>query len=77
MKYYLDAARDYHGGVDQMWGRSIYSLRQIRFRGKPPHPHDVMAADSNLERLLHTVRDWHKDIENLDEFRGKPAEEQA
>ena len=61
-KYYLDKPRDYDGGLEQIWGRGVWTVRQTRFLGKPPHSHDVMVADSNLERLRETTPD-HWDVE--------------
>jgi len=42
-KYYIDGPRDYNGGVHQIWGRNVYTIRQTRFVGIE-HPHDVCAV---------------------------------
>lgn len=61
-EYYLDGPRDYNGGVDQIWGREVFVIRQTRFKGTP-HPHDVMAVGSPEElKEMATNAGWDVDF---------------
>lgn len=72
-RYYLHGPEDYNGGVHQVWGRGVFTIRQARFIGRE-HSHDVMAMGSpeelwymwqtppwNSDYVDWSLQDWRED----------------
>lgn len=69
-KYYIDGPRDYNGGVHQIWGRGVWTLRQTRFLGRED-ARDVCVVGTSLDQLWKTIPDEYKKYIDSDE---KPIE---